>query len=78
MTTETTRARRRPTVGSTDTIGYTLRFTQAEAFADDELVLHMRRRAGLKRLDKAEVIRALLRIARTDPQLQARVLGELS
>jgi hypothetical protein len=68
----------RPDATADTTVSTTVRFDGDESMANDEMVLRMRREGRLKRLDKSEVIRGLLQLAREDPELRRRVLDLLS
>ncbi len=58
-------------------ISYTLRMTEDEADALDDLIRAIRRPAGRRRLDKSDAIRALLRLAQRDDTIRAALITEL-
>jgi hypothetical protein len=57
-------------------VAYTVRLSPEEAHDSDALLLDLRRAVG-RRLDKSATVRALLRLARTDPAVRAALLAEL-
>lgn len=58
-------------------VSYTLRLAPVDADALDDLVRALGREAGRRRLDKSELIRALLDLTRTDDDVRARLLAAL-
>lgn len=58
-------------------VSYTLRLAPDDADALDDLVRALGREAGRRRLDKSEVMRALLDLTRTDDDVRARLLAAL-
>ena len=61
-----------------DAVAFTLRMTPSDAADLDEWVLSLRRDLGRTRLDKSEVLRALLTLARDRPDLRKALLDSLS
>ncbi|MFD8822099.1 hypothetical protein ACFV1C_07045 [Streptomyces sp. NPDC059605] len=55
---------RRPAPRAADAVALTVRFEPEEADDVDDFLREVRRVAGLRRLDKAEAVRELLRLAR--------------
>ncbi|WP_161982948.1 hypothetical protein [Candidatus Frankia alpina] len=51
--------------------------TEDEADALDDLIRAVRRPAGRRRLEKSEMIRALLRLAQHDDAIRAALVDEL-
>lgn len=68
--------RRRRGPVAAEAVAFTVRFDQDEAIAVDEFVLAVRRAAG-RRVDKSELVRALLRLARDWEDLRRAVAGGL-
>lgn len=67
-----TRGGRRPPPAAADAVPTTIRFDPGEASEIDRWVLDLRDYAGRRALDKAEVIRELLRMAREhEPTMRA-------
>lgn len=66
-----------PLPASGERISYTLRMTEDEADALDDLIRAIRRPAGRRRLDKSDAIRALLRLAQRDDAIRAALVAEL-
>jgi hypothetical protein len=58
-------------------IALTVRFDPDEAYENDDFFLMLRRQLRRARLDKAEVVRALVRVARTRPEVRQALLDEL-
>jgi hypothetical protein len=57
-------AARRPAPRAADAVALTVRFDPEESDDVDDFLREVRREAGLRRLDKAEAVRELLRLAR--------------
>jgi hypothetical protein len=74
---DVTTPRRRGAPSVAGAVAFTVRFDPDEALANDELVLSLRRELRRSRLDKAEVVRALLRAARTREDVRHALLDEL-
>lgn len=55
---------RRPAPRAADAVALTVRFEPEESDEVDDFLREVRREAGLRRLDKAEMVRELLRLAR--------------
>jgi hypothetical protein len=55
---------RRPAPRAADAVALTVRFEPEESDEVDDFLRDLRREAGLRRLDKAETVRELLRLAR--------------
>jgi hypothetical protein len=55
----------------------TVRVDRDEASAIDRLILELRDETG-RRLDKAEVVRELLRLAQYDPAIRRKLVRRLS
>jgi len=55
---------RRPAPRAADAVALTVRFDPEESDDVDDFLREVRRAAGLRRLDKAEAVRELLRLAR--------------
>lgn len=56
-----------------EVIAYTLRLTESESLAADELTLTARRLAG-RRLERSDLLRSLLGLAAEDPELLRRAV----
>ncbi|MGL5828370.1 MAG: hypothetical protein ACRC0L_02225, partial [Angustibacter sp.] len=67
----------RPDRASQSTISYTLRLTPDEALAADELTMTARRTTG-RRIERSDLIRALLHLATNDPTLLTRACDAVS
>ncbi|MGW1675666.1 hypothetical protein [Streptomyces sp. NPDC002324] len=72
-----TRGGRRPPPAAADAVPTTVRFDPEEASAVDRFVLELRDDAARRTLDKAEVIRELLRLAREHPATRRALLRRL-
>jgi hypothetical protein len=71
------RGGRRPPPAVADAIPTTVRFDIEEALEVDRFVMDLRDAAYRRTLDKAEVIRELLRLAREDDTVRRRLLRRL-
>jgi len=58
-------------------VSYTVRLSVDELDAADELVRDLRRATGRRRIDRSEVIRALLALASTDERTRTRIGRDL-
>ena len=58
-------------------MAYTLRLSSDEAFDLDELVLDLRRASRRRRLDKSTMIKALLSLTDTNPDVRAALIEHL-
>jgi hypothetical protein len=74
---DVTASRRRGAPSVAGAVAFTVRFDPDEALQDDELVLALRRELRRSRLDKAEVVRTLLRAARSREDVRQALLEEL-
>lgn len=72
-----TRGGRRPPPAAADAIPTTIRFDQEEAAEVDQFVLELRVQAGRRNLDKAEVFREVLRLAREHEPTRRALLKRL-
>lgn len=72
-----TSRRRGSAPAATGSVAFTVRFDPDEALADDQFVLALRGELHRARLDKSEVVRALLAAARTMPEVRAALLDSL-
>jgi hypothetical protein len=72
-------APRRPATApaAADSVAFTVRFATEDALADDTFVLSLRRELHRRRLDKSEVVRALLTAAREVPEVRAALVASL-
>lgn len=61
-----------------DAVAYTLRLDPDDALAVDTWILELRQELGRTRLDKSEVLRALLDLARQRPEVRRALLRALS
>lgn len=59
-------------------MAWTVRYDPDESLAIDTWLLGIRRELGRARLDKSEVIRALVKAARDRPEVREALLDELS
>jgi len=58
-------------------IALTVRFDPDESYENDDFFLMLQRQLRRGRLDKAEIVRALVRVARTRPEVRQALLDEL-
>jgi hypothetical protein len=72
-----TRRRRTNAPAAAEAVAFTVRFDPAEAIEIDDWVMGLRRELGRGRLDKSEVVRALLTIARENQTIQRSLLRAL-
>lgn len=72
-----TRGGKRPPPAAADAVPTTIRFDPAESSEVDRFVLELRDEAGRRALDKAEVIREVLRLAREHEPTRRALLRRL-
>jgi len=68
---------RRTAPSAADSVAFTIRFDAAEAIEIDAWVLSLRQELGRGRLDKSEVLRALITIARKQTSVQRALIRSL-
>lgn len=61
-----------------DLLAFTMRFTPEESFEIDEWIIGLKRKASRNRVDRSEVIRLLLKLARENPILHNALVDELA
>lgn len=67
-----------PKAEAETTIAYTVRFDLGESMAIDAMGIRLRMETGRRKLDRSEIIRALLRLTETDDAVREALVRELT